>query len=244
MSETLEYIDQYFNGLLTDPEKTAFEEKCESDPTFANDVAFYIQLRSGLKGELYEQKKKQFHEQYLSLSSNQNRRSQAPVRKLFPYIAAALAACIIFFIAWQFFFKTTSSEAIADQYINDNFQQLSIQMGNTRDSLDKGVAAYNSKNYREAESIFASLAPYNAEAMKYLGLVYLITEDYNKAINQFQTLAKNTELYANPGLFYQAVSLMKRNAEGDKANAKKLLEEIIQKDLPGKKESEEWIKKL
>jgi hypothetical protein len=37
---------------------------------------------------------------------------------------------------------------------------------------------------------------------------------------------------------------MKRNADGDKANAKKLLEEIILKDLPGKKEAEEWIKKL
>jgi tetratricopeptide (TPR) repeat protein len=117
-------------------------------------------------------------------------------------------------------------------------------MGNDRDSLDKGVTAYNNKNYKEAESIFASLSSHNAEAVKYLGLVYLITENYNKAIDQFETLAKNTELYANPGLFYKAVSLMKRNADGDKANAKKLLEEIIRKDLPGKREAEEWIKKL
>ena len=244
MSEKLEYIDQYFNGQLSDPEKTAFEEKIESDPTFAEDVAIYIQVRSGLKNELFEEKKKQFHEQYLTLSATQSRRSQATVRKLFPYFAAAAAGCLIFFIGWQFFFKSASSEAIADKYIDENFQQLSIQMGDTGDSLDKGIAAYNEKRYKDAESIFASLAPQNAEALKYLGLVYLITEDYDKAIHQFQTLAKNTELYANPGLFYQALSLMKRDAEGDKANAKKLLEEVIRRDLPGKKESEEWIKKL
>jgi tetratricopeptide (TPR) repeat protein len=117
-------------------------------------------------------------------------------------------------------------------------------MGNSRDSLEKGIAAYNDKNFKEAESVFAPLAPRNSEAMKYLGMTYLVTGDYNKAINQFEALAKNTELYANPGLFYQAISLMKRNAEGDKAQAKKLLEEVISKNLPGKKESEDWIKKL
>lgn len=244
MSETVQYIDQYFNGELSAPEKAAFEEKCESDPRFAEDVAFYIQVRSGLKHELHEEKKKLFHEEYVRLSAQQIAKTQSPVRKLFPYFAAAAAACIILFIGWQFFFKTASSEAIADQYINENLQELSIQMGNTRDSLEKGVAAYNDKNYKLAESIFTVLASNNAEARKYLGMTYLVTGDYNKAINQFETLAKNTELYANPGLFYQAVSLMKRNAYGDKAHAKKLLEEVIQKDLPGKKESEEWIKKL
>src|SRR5688572_21776111 len=123
MNDTLEYIDQYFTGQLSAPEKTAFEEKCESDPGFAEDVAFYIQVRSGLKNELYEEKKKQFHEQFLSLSSKQERKSQAPVRRLFPYIAAVAAACIIFFIAWQFFFKTTNSQTIADEYINQNLKE-------------------------------------------------------------------------------------------------------------------------
>jgi anti-sigma factor RsiW len=49
MSDTLDYIDDYFNGKLTPAEKRAFENKCEVDPAFAEEVAFVISVRDGLK---------------------------------------------------------------------------------------------------------------------------------------------------------------------------------------------------
>src|SRR5215216_5946522 len=124
MSETLEYIDKYFNGELSAPEKSAFEERCESDPVFAEDIAFYIQVRAGLKDEVREQKKKEFGEMFRELSSGEQGGSRGVVRKIFPYIAAA-AACFILFLAWQFFFKSPGPQQLADNYIDKNMQVLS-----------------------------------------------------------------------------------------------------------------------
>jgi len=247
MSETLAYIESYFKGELSTPEKQAFENRCEADPTFAEDVAFYIQVRAGLKQELYTQKKKEFAEQYRELASRPQPAGQTTVRRLFPYIAAAVAACLLFFVVRQIFFKSESSQELAENYIQKNIVTLGIPMGSTKDSLDLGVTQFNQKNYQQAEVIFKALTSSStegAEAIKNLGMVYLVTGKYDQAINQFETLSKNTNLYANPGLFYEAVSLMKRNQAGDEARAKNLLEEVIRQDLPGKKEAELWIQKL
>jgi tetratricopeptide (TPR) repeat protein len=247
MSETLAYIESYFNGELSTPEKHTFENRCEADPSFAEDVAFYIQMRAGLKQKLYQQKKKEFAEQYKELASRPPVVKQPVIRKLFPYIAAAIAACLLLFVIRQFFFKPDSSQELAENYIQKNIVTLGIPMGSTKDSLDLGVAQFNQKNYQQAEVIFKALTSSSAEgaeAIKDLGIVYLVTGKYDQAVNQFETLSKNTNLYANPGLFYEAVSLMKRDQPGDKTKAKSILEEVIRQDLPGKKEAELWIQKL
>ncbi|MFL5810014.1 MAG: tetratricopeptide repeat protein [Flavisolibacter sp.] len=247
MSETLEYIDRYFNGELSLPEKKDFENRCEADPVFAQDVAFYIQVRAGLKTEIYQQKTNQFAEQYTELSTAAPKSTHGVIRRMMPAIAAAAAACLVIFIGWQFFSKEASSQQIAEQYIDKNMKVLSVPMGTTRDSVDLAITAYNDKNYKQAETILQAVAsnhPDNAEAVKYLGIVYLVTGNYDQAIIQFETLSKNSQLFANPGLFYKAVSLMKRDKHGDKENAKRLLNEVITNDLQGKKEAEAWVNKL
>jgi tetratricopeptide (TPR) repeat protein len=245
MSETLEYIDNYFNGGLTAEEKKIFEDRCEADPAFAEDIAFYIQARAGLKQELHEQKRRQFEDQFKLLSASGRSGSRGIVRKLFPYAAAVAAACVIIFFGWQFF-KPASSQELADNYINENMKVLSVSMGSSKDSLAIGIAAYNNKNYKEAESIFSSLASQydNAEAIKNLGILYLVTGDYDRAIAQFDKLSKDQQLFANPGVFYEALALIKRDREGDKAKAKTLLEEVVSQDLPGKNEAAHWINKI
>lgn len=245
MSETLEYIDSYFTEKLTASEKAAFESRCEMDTEFAEEVAFYISALGSLKDELNVQKKKEFDALYKELSSAKTEASKGTLRKIFPYIATAAAACLLIFIGLQLFLNNGSSKQLADKYISDNLQQLSITMGSQKDSLQSGIAAFNDKNYKEAEKIFKPLAAnQNAEAIKNLGSLYLITGDYDKAITQFEMLANQKNLYVNPGLFYEAVTLMKRDQKGDEEKAKSLLEEVIRKDLPGRKEAEIWIKKL
>ena len=247
MSETLEYIDRYFSGELSLPEKKDFENRCESDPVFAEDVAFYIQVRAGLKTEIYNEKTKQFAEQYKELSTAEPKASKGIVRKMMPAFAAAVAACLVIFIGWQFFFKQDSSQQLAEQYINKNLTVLSVPMGSTKDSIDLAVTAYNHKDYTQAKTILETVtsnSPNNSEAVKYLGIVYLVTGNYDQAIIQFETLSKNAQLFANPGLFYEAVSLMKRDKAGDKKNAKQILNEVIRQDLPGRKEAEAWVRKL
>jgi tetratricopeptide (TPR) repeat protein len=250
MSETLEYIDTYFNGGLAPTEKEAFEIKCESDPAFAEEVAFYISARAGLKNTLHEQKKEEFRKMYAELSAKNNTSSKGTVRKMFPYMAA-VAACLLVFFGYQIFFSESSSQAsskqLAEAYVKQNMLQLNITMGGEKDSLQLGIAAFNSKQYNEAEKIFAVLTnrpSTSAEAVKNLGTVYLVTGRFDDAVTQFDKLASQPDLFVNPGLFYKAIALLQRSAPGDKESAKQLLEEVVKKDLPGSKEAKEWLQKL
>jgi tetratricopeptide (TPR) repeat protein len=81
------------------------------------------------------------------------------------------------------------------------------------------------------------------EVKKYAGIVSLRLGQYDKAINYFSQLANYTQLYANPGKFYHALTLMKRNRPGDKQTAKILLEQVVQNDLEEKETAQQWLKK-
>ena len=49
--------------------------------------------------------------------------------------------------------------------------------------------------------------------------------------------------YSNPGMFLKAVTLLMRNEQDDKAQAKLLLEQVVNKNEEGSKTALEWLKK-
>jgi tetratricopeptide (TPR) repeat protein len=119
-------------------------------------------------------------------------------------------------------------------------------MGNA-DSMQTGLKLFNSDKLTEALSIFETLVksdPKNSEAKKDAGIVSLRLNNYDKALEYFTMLATDTSLYSNPGKFYEAVTLLKRNKDGDKETAKLLLQQVRDENLEGKSEAEEWLKKL
>jgi tetratricopeptide (TPR) repeat protein len=243
MNDSLNLIDSYFNKLLPASEKQAFEERCISDPLFAEEVAFYVSARDQLKQELHEKKKKEFSELAAGL------KKPSPVRTLksnvFRMLSVA-AMLIVLFLCWQLFIKEPSPERIANAYISNDLDELGKTMGGEPDSLQMGITAYNKKQYDKAEMIFRNLAvksPADPEYIKYLGIVYLASGKYDNAIAEFEKLSGFT-LYANPGPLYTSLALMKRAAPGDHEKAKRLLERIIQQDLFGKKHAEDWIRKM
>jgi tetratricopeptide (TPR) repeat protein len=243
MNDSLNLIDSYFNRLLPASERQAFEERCISDPLFAEEVAFYVSARDQLKQELHEKKKKAFREHDTGLSI------MPPIRTMrsnvFRILAVA-AMVLVVFLCWQLFIQQPSPEKIAGTYISNNLNELGKTMGGQPDSLQMGITSYNHKQYDEAEAIFGNLAvksPSDPEYIKYLGIVYLAGGKYDKAIAEFEKLSGFT-LFANPGPFYTALALMKRSAPGDHEKAKHLLESIVQQDLFGRKHAEEWIKKI
>lgn len=242
MSETLHYIDDYFTGALSPAEKQAFEQRCVTDHAFAQEVAFYVSTRAALKEELQQRKQQLFRERY-----PQTEIPAIPVRstrRLLPYMAAA--ACLLLLLGWYFLFRTATPPQLASQYISRHLQQQSVTMNGSTDSLQSGIAAYNQQDYTRAEHIFQALSRQEStapEAVKYLGLVYLLTEKYDKAITQFDLLIQYP-LYANPGPFYKALALMKRNQAGDLQQAKALLQDVQDRQLPGNKEAAKWLKNI
>jgi hypothetical protein len=242
MTSTIEYIENYFAGALSDNEKSAFENKCETDEAFAKEVAFYILARENIQRELHTKKKNQFNKLYKQLSTRKNKPYHI-LRKLSPYLSFAVA-CILLFFGWLLFFNNPSPQKLANAYVEENLQTLSITMNGSQDSLQLGISAFNKKNYLSAERIFRALKKQptlGPEATKNLGILYLVTGQFGEALLAFDSLSVNKNLYANPGPFYKAITLMQRDEGRDLKDAKIILQEVIDKQLPGNKEAERWI---
>jgi hypothetical protein len=84
--------------------------------------------------------------------------------------------------------------------------------------------------------------PENSNAKKYACLVYLLTKNYEKALERSDELAGMKDVYSNQGLFLKAITLLQRNKRGDKAQAKQLLERIVNEKAEGRREAERWLK--
>jgi hypothetical protein len=247
----LEYIERYFLGNLSAGEKEIFERRCEGDPDFAREVSLYITMRAGLKQTLMDEKKEEFSKLYHSSDSK-------PMPVLTPWSsgvmwsAVAAAASLLIFLSWMFFLKSDSPRQLADAYVNEKLSSLSATMSgvhpfiaeNGSDSLQQGIAAYNAKDYNRAESIFRELSrnkKYTVEATKDLGQTFLIRRQYENALEQFGVLMDNDSLYANPGPFLKAVTLMQRSGPGDEEAAKLILQDVVKKQLPGHKVASGWL---
>jgi hypothetical protein len=244
--ETLEYIDNYFQQNFTEAEKKIFESRCESDKAFAEEVAFYVTSRGILKDELLLQKQSQWKMKETNKSGDLF--SIRSIKKITgaKWIYAA-AACLLLAFGTYFFERSSSPSSLADNYIQNNFSRLSLTMDGSKDSMQTGIADYNNAQYNKALPMFEGVYkshPENSDALKYAGIVYLVTKDYDNALQKFDELANTKGLFSNSGMFLKAVTLLHRNKEGDKAEAKQLLQQVKDQNLDGSKDAEEWLKKF
>ena len=245
MIEDFEYIDRYFLDTLSAGEREIFEKRCEEDPDFAREVSQYIQMRAGLKQTLNDEKKAEF----IKLYRNREPKTIPVLRQwnsgMIKYAIAA-AACALIFLSWVLFLKSDSPKQLAEGYVKEELTSLSVTMSDGSDSLQRGIAAYNAKDYDQAEDIFSALSrnkKHAVEATKDLGLTFLVRRQYDQALEQFNGLSNNDSLYANPGAFYKAVTLMQRSGPGDEEAAKLILQDVVTRQLPGYKVASGWLRR-
>ena len=243
MTETLAYIEDYFTNALGEAEKKVFENKCETDDAFAQEVALYALTRQALREELLQQKQQKW--KALDAVTHIDKAAPAPVRKINfrQWIAYAAAACILFAVALVYLNGSSTPQQLANNYIEKNIAHIGIEMSASKDSLETGVKFYNDKKYDAALNMFKALdndLPVSNDAKKYEGFVYLVQKDYDKALVKFDEISK-MDLQSNPGAMLKAITLLRRNKEGDKEAAKLLLEKVVNDD---KAEGDEDAKKM
>jgi tetratricopeptide (TPR) repeat protein len=246
MPGSLEYIDAYFNQTLNNQEAERFEQMLLSDKAFAEEVAFYLSAKQVLNEQNEKGKKDWFKE----LLANENSLSEPPSyersQKTWLYRAVAAAAIIVLLVSsWYLFvLKSSSVQQRAETYIQKNLATLPVTMGANSDSVQQGLKLYNLGQFESSQKWFELILQNdtsNYSAKKYLGIVYLRLADYDKALLYFQQL-ENYSLYSNPAIFYQALALMKRNLPGDKAKARRLLQQVVDDDLEGKSSAQQFLK--
>ena len=245
----IELIERYFDEDLTSDEMALFERRLQHDQGFKRLFDQERLLIGAIKFEgalsdleyLQETEKRGlFPDPYKETNSQPD--SQSKLRRLIPYVMSA-AASLLIVVAAIFYFKSDSPQQMASDYTTENLLYLSTTMSDESDSLRLGIAAYNSKDYDQAAQIFGAMAQKegSVEAIKNLGLTYLARGEYEKALHQFDVLSDRDDVYVNSGPFYKAVTLMMRSAPGDAEEAKEILQEVVQKQLPGHKVASDWL---
>jgi tetratricopeptide (TPR) repeat protein len=246
MQNNLEYIDEYFQGIPVPGATREFEKRVTQDPEFANDVAFYLASKQAIKQQSADQKKSRFKDIYALNTPGAIMPKPKLIRTLWPYMAvAAMVTGLV--ICWHIFIKPPSTQQLAQNYITENLGKLGVSMSSSKDELQRGLSFYNEGKLKQALQIFEKmiiLDSSNFTAKKYAGITSLRLQQYDKAIHYFKLLEDQPNLYANPGAFLQATTLLKRNLPGDKQNAIELLNQVVQKDLEGKETAELWLKKM
>ncbi len=252
MNTDLETIEQYLTGQLPADERTRFETALRTDPALADATAFYLLTRQVARQEAREQRRTE-------LDALRTRNENVPTRPLWSAPmrwAAAASIAILLGLGWYFVNPSDSTmmaSRLADEYVTEQYKELPLTMsggssGSTvTDRLKTGVDLYNKGKLAQAEVIFGDVLaqqPDNDSALKYAGIVALRQRNYDKAISLFQRLSQQTDLVGNPGTFLEAIALLQRNRPLDKEQAKKLLEDVISRNLEGKRQAETLLDQL
>lgn len=238
----LEYIDDYFKGAQTAPLHQQFEQRLHDDPSFAEEVSFYLSTHKLLQQSAREEKIARFRKLYNDRPATPVV-AMAPKRRVWYYISAA--AAVIAIVLSVTFLTGNSKQQLADQYIKQELNDLGVSMSATVDSIELVRSLYNKGRYAEALQISEALVnrnTANVKALEYAGVTNLRLQQYDKALAWFRLMADRGG-YSNKGTFYQALTLIKRDKPGDLVQARGLLEVVVKQDLDGREIAREWLAK-
>ncbi|HRP55936.1 tetratricopeptide repeat protein [Agriterribacter sp.] len=249
----VEQFENYLSGDMAPEEKLRFEAGLKED----KELYDLFHLYKTIDAEMYNTGKYSTGEAALKSTLQKLNavyfKPEAPVmqmkknKKRFRIAVAAAAGVILILTAYFYFFqKATDPRQLANRYVKEELLHLSITMDGAKDSLQQGIAAYNDSAYARAVQLFEAVYkahPGNSDALKYAGTTYLVTKEYNKALQCFDELAAKKGLFSNSGTFLKAVTLLQRNQPGDKEQATQLLQQVVNEKADGSKEAERWLRK-
>jgi predicted Zn-dependent protease len=166
-----------------------------------------------------------------------------PINRIWRYVAAA--AVIVGLIFTINLLLPVSKQQMADRYIQQELLDLDVSMNSTIDSVQAMRDLYNQGKLSESLAMSEAIINNNGgnlKALEYAGVINLRLQKYDEALRWFKKLSEQ-KAYSNKGVFYQAVTLMKRNQPGDLPLARTLLDEVVKNDLDGKAFAEKWLEK-
>ena len=165
----LDYIDQYFNDEKTGEAQQQFEKRILEEPSFAEDVAFYISSRAALKQQAVQEKKLRFRELYDEQKVVQLQ-PRSGLRMAWRYLAAACVVSFAIVFSLLLLNGKKNPSELAGIYIDQHLSTLSVKMSGGQDLLEQGLQLYNSGKLPEALSKFDSSLitdPRGAKAKEY-----------------------------------------------------------------------------
>ncbi len=220
-----EWIDNYYLKELTQDELTAFSERLEKDVAFREEFEFQENLRKSIKG----------HEKDILKSKLQQHEQASEVRKKSGWEKWLVAATILVLIGVVGIGYFSLSGSNLDKLYAQNYEaypntEFNITRGEGTITPEyRAFVAYEQKNYTEAIDLFLELkkAEYPEYVDFYLAQSYLATEDFEKAIAEFDRAILDNSSFVDEANWYAALAALKVDKQ---AVAKKHLKYLVAKD--------------
>ncbi len=248
-----ERFEDYRNGDLDENQKAVLEEELATNPEMKEAFVIYQNIEDNMRN--LAQNKLREAELQVTLedlgskhfgqeSPEQTRVIPLYTQRTFKIISGIAAMLLVFFVAYFLFFQNDPQlSQRAETYYATNYSELGQTMGD-QDVMQSGIAAYNEGDYETAKLNFNQVLeadPQNSEAIKNLGVTHLAVREFDGALIQFEHLASREDLFSNPGVFLQALTLLRRNESGDEAQARSLLQRVSDENLAGASQARDWL---
>lgn len=259
--EVFDTVKKYYNGVLPDDERSAFENKVMEDTAFAEEARSYARMleaidRFGdkeLDAELTQLGRKLMAEGEQAHTAPEE--TTAKIRTLRPqrwvWVAAA-AVFVILILSIPFLNSdpaTSPEELFAAHYVPKDIPGSRSETDPTpSEELWRAAAeAFSAKKYEEAAGLFEqvisdSTSTKKSEAWLFLGITRIELKQTEKAIEAFERVSQSSLSVADAN-WYMALSYLRINQP---EKARPLLEEIVQypPDSERKSQAEKILSQL
>lgn len=247
--QTYEMITAYLNQNLSDPDRLAFEERMQKDTALAQEVAIHKEMYAQYGTDVSNAQQLPIDSQELQALRNhlrseeiqelsqkikagkkkydiENTPSKKPILRYLYYAAAAVA---LLFLVNRFFIEShlSSEELYAEYNTWENLPSLTVR-GDNQQYLAKGEAMFVNKEYTEAIPLFTSYLTSNPEitnphVLTYLGIAYLESDNFEKALTTFEQLLRSNTLENDTAYWYIALTYLKQGNDKKAIDNLKLL---------------------
>lgn len=207
-----EKIDAYLDGELTGSELSSFLEEMKHNPDLAKEVELFKNVNTLLNDKAEEESKRKYleklHREYMNTHNKKLKSSITPDTNPYSYhlrnfyyeatagLTILLIAAGIYIFSW--FGSNSNTELFAAYY--SPYVYSGTTRGNcndnssTEDSFDKGLKQYEAANYSSAIPFFQNTLAEDSlkcGANFFIGICYMETKQYNKAITSFQKIVSS-----------------------------------------------------
>ena len=243
MKQRFELIEMYIDGELGAEEKKYVEDQIASNPEFARE----FHLRQKVNSAIMEKDVIQLRNNLEKIYQTQHSDHSGIVRKLFErkwHLAAASATILL--VVGSFLLSNLSSPN-ADQVFSKYYEpESAILMTRSADEhpdsqLKTALHKFEQKDFQGAIPLLIDNKD-NILAQFYLGLSYIETKDYKRAISSFQIiLDNNNNLFLEQSEWYKGLCYLKL---GENIKATDLFTTIKNSNSLYQKDAEDILQKL
>ncbi len=226
-------FEEYCSGLLSEEERSVFEERLSQDRALSESFTLYKELSDFLEIKFGDNEvSRAFKENVQAVSELHFKKEEKGKVVRFRSWKYAVAASILL-LAGLFFFITDSKPSYSDFAVHET---ISLAVRGNQDQLYlKAERAFNNASYMKAIGYFGELLKTDAENQEiivYAAIAQLELDRYVEAEQGLATVAAGNSVYSATAQWYMALSRLKQKEyKACRAILEKIPEEYENYDL-------------